>query len=389
MDEQWQRLLYHLGKGNFSALEDDLGGPDGFDRQIVAWHEEGKFENEPEMLAEALSCACMLGRTETAEILLDAGVDPYAGMKTWLAGPHYAVSGGHIETVRMLLSKGIALEIKNGYGGTVFDQAIWSAINEPKPGHTEIIQTLIEAGAEVDPQYVDWWSEQNIPEAAVKNRVSELLRRHAEFHARLRSEESKVADAEKGGNKLAIANALKGLGDIARRPPFTRGAANIAYSRAASIYHELGMPLEEAWVKRHIGINLEYAGQLEEAEKYYDKALALYRENAVEDTLDYANTVRNPAVVKARLGKYEDAKRLWDEAGRRYDEVGIIEGVIECQARMTEIAIMTGDLKAARESFDRAENAAARTRDTETLALIDEIRMKLENAENDLKKEQV
>ncbi len=388
MDERWQKLKFHLGKGNFSALENDLGGPEAFDSQIVAWHAEGKFDNEPEMLAEALSCACMLARTDTASYLIDTGVDPYAGMETWLAGPHYAVSGGHVETVRMLLSKGIALEIKNGYGGTVFDQAIWSAINEPKPGHAEIIEMLVEAGAEVDPQYVNWWSEQNVPDAAVKNRVSELLRRHAEFHARLRSEESKVADAEKGGNKLAIANALRGLGDIARRPPFTRGAANIAYSRAASVYHELGLPLEEAWVKRHIGINLEYAGRLEEAEMYYDEALALYRENAVEDTLDYANTVRYPAVVKARLGKYEDAKLLWDEAGRRYEEVGIIEGVIECHARLTEIAIVTGDLKAARESFDRAENAAESTHDAETLTLIDEIRMKLENAENDLNEEQ-
>ena len=388
MDERWQKLKFHLGEGNFSALQKDLGGPEAFDGQIIAWHDEGKFDNEPEILAEALSCACMLGRTETARYLIDAGVDPYAGMNTWLAGPHYAVSGGHVETVRMLVSKGIALEIKNGYGGTVFDQAIWSAINEPKPGHLEIIEMLIEAGAEVDPQYVDWWSEQNIPEAAVKNRVSELLRRHAEFHARLRSEESKVADAEKDGNKLAIANALKGLGDIARRPPFTRGAANIAYSRAASLYRELGLPLEEAWVKRHIGINLEYAGKLEEAEQYYDEALALYRENAVDDTLDYANTVRYPAVIKARLGKHEEAKLLWDEAGRRYDEVGIIEGVIECQARLAEIAIMTGDLKAARESIDRVENVVARTQDVETLTLINEIKMKIANAENGMNEEQ-
>lgn len=197
MDERWQRLKFHLDKGNFSALQKDLGGPEAFDGQIIAWHDEGKFDNEPEVLAEALSCACMLGRTETARYLIDAGVDPYAGMKTWLAGPHYAVSGGHVETLRMLLRKGIALEIKNGYGGTVFDQAIWSAINEPKPGHVEIIEMLIESGAEVDPQYVDWWPEQNVADPAVKDRVSELLRRHADLQARLRSEEANVADAEK------------------------------------------------------------------------------------------------------------------------------------------------------------------------------------------------
>ena len=93
MDELWKRTLSHLDQGNFTALQYSLGGPEAFERLIVEWHRDGKFNDEPEMLAEALSCACMLGRTKTAEYLLDAGVPPYAGMKTWLAGPHYAVSG--------------------------------------------------------------------------------------------------------------------------------------------------------------------------------------------------------------------------------------------------------------------------------------------------------
>ncbi|MEQ1646252.1 MAG: hypothetical protein ABL959_22560, partial [Pyrinomonadaceae bacterium] len=89
-DELWQKTLAHLSEGNFTPLEDMLGGPEGFDRNIVEWYDTGKFDAEPEMLAEALSCACMLGRTETARHLIDAGVDPYAGMLTWLAGPHWA-----------------------------------------------------------------------------------------------------------------------------------------------------------------------------------------------------------------------------------------------------------------------------------------------------------
>ncbi len=62
MDDVWAKAIIALEKGDFSRLESMLGGPDGFDRQIVEWCENGRFESEPEMLAEALSCACMLGR---------------------------------------------------------------------------------------------------------------------------------------------------------------------------------------------------------------------------------------------------------------------------------------------------------------------------------------
>lgn len=176
MNEMWQKTLTHLSEGNFSALEQMLGGPEAFDRQIVEWFNAGKFENEPEMLAEALSCACMLGRTKTAAFLIDSGVDPFAGMKTWLAGPHYAVSGGHVTTVKMLVGKDIPLEVENNYGGTMLGQAIWSAVNEPKDGHADIIEMLIKAGAKIEPGTLEWWEEQNVPSAETKRRVAEALK---------------------------------------------------------------------------------------------------------------------------------------------------------------------------------------------------------------------
>jgi hypothetical protein len=33
------------------------------------------------------------------------------------------------------------------YGGNVLDTAIWSAINEPRPGQREIVEELLKAGA--------------------------------------------------------------------------------------------------------------------------------------------------------------------------------------------------------------------------------------------------
>lgn len=171
----WQQTLFHLDEGNFSALEEALGGPEGFDRQIVEWFKAGRFDDEREMLAEALSCACMLGRTQTAKFLLDSGVEPYAGMKTWLAGPHWAASGGHSEIIRHIIERRIPLEVKNLYGGTVLGQALWSAVNEHKATHAEVIELLIAGGAVIEDGTLEWWNEQNVPSDETKARVASVL----------------------------------------------------------------------------------------------------------------------------------------------------------------------------------------------------------------------
>lgn len=178
MDELWERALFHLDQGNFSALEVDLGGPREFDHHIAAWYASGKFEDHPELLAEALTCACMLGRTETARYLIDAGVDPYAGMRTLLAGPHYAASSGQLDTIKMLIDRGVSLEVRNGYGGTVLGQAIWSAANEHKESHVEIIEALLDAGSFLEPSTLRWWIEQKVVSEGTKQRVLDALVRH-------------------------------------------------------------------------------------------------------------------------------------------------------------------------------------------------------------------
>lgn len=176
-DELWQKTLAHLSEGNFTALEEDLGGSEAFDRHIVEWHASGNFDSEPEALAEALSCACMLGRAETARYLIEHGVDPYAGMLTWLAGPHWAASSGQLDVIKMLIEKNISLGIENKYGGTVLGQALWSAVNEHKNSHAEIIERLIEAGAAVEPGTLAWWEAQEVPSTDTKRRVANALRR--------------------------------------------------------------------------------------------------------------------------------------------------------------------------------------------------------------------
>lgn len=176
MSDRWLMAVGALEKGDFSRLEDMLGGPEGFDRQVIEWYDDGQFDGAPETLAEALTCACMLGRTDTASYLIDQGVDPYAGMKTWLAGPHYAVSSGHLDTVRMLLDKKIPLEVKNLHGGTLLGQAFWSAVNEHRASHADIVEALIEAGAAIEPGTLEWWEGQDVPSVETKERVTNALR---------------------------------------------------------------------------------------------------------------------------------------------------------------------------------------------------------------------
>lgn len=139
-----------LRRGDFDRLaplfQDRGDGP----CLMMTWHGEGRFANHPEELAEALSNACFLGRTEVVKALMAAGVDVTSGTGCGLDGVHWAVNRGQIETVRLLIALGAPLETINMHGQTALGTAVWSAINEPKPDHLEIIHALLDAGANVD-----------------------------------------------------------------------------------------------------------------------------------------------------------------------------------------------------------------------------------------------
>ena len=200
------------------------------------------------------------------------------------------------------------------------------------------------------------------------------------FEKRLAAAEAKVAKVRLSGEKRALADALRELGNIQRRPPELREAANRSYAESAELYRELGSPLDRAWVIRHIGIDHEYAGRLTEAEHAYEEALDLYRENSKIDDLDYANAVRYAAVIKDRLEKCSDAETLWEEAVSRYEALGIIEGVAEGTGHLTLFAMKKGDLKQAEVWFARAKAASSQSNDHDTHKFIDEVTQKLLNA---------
>ena len=166
-----------LWRGDFTKLERMVGGSEVFDGQIVDWYEKGYFSEEAETFAEVFAAACMLGHERTAGYLLDKSVDPYAGMRTGLAGFHYAASSGRPEVVKTLIERKVPMEVENTYGGTVLGQALWSAINEHNDNHAEIVELLVDAGAYVWPDTLEWWQKQDVPSAETKERITNVLRR--------------------------------------------------------------------------------------------------------------------------------------------------------------------------------------------------------------------
>ena len=202
-----------------------------------------------------------------------------------------------------------------------------------------------------------------------------------EFQKRLEAARREVAEARAGNDKVRLAQALKQLGSIERRPPFMYEVAIGTFTEASKLCRELGMPLDEAWCIRHIGIIREYQDRLEDAESSYDESLALYRKHAVGNSLNYANTIRYTAVVKNRLGKREDAMRLWEEAHDRYKQVetgGLAEGVAEAAAWLTVFAIEAGDRGLAEKWFESASDSSSASRDADTHKFVAEVKARLQ-----------
>jgi ankyrin repeat protein len=76
--------------------------------------------------------------------------DPNGGANTGMNAFHWAANRGQLEVVIILIQHHAALEVRNMYGGTVLSATVWSALNERKSNHIEIIDALLKAGARID-----------------------------------------------------------------------------------------------------------------------------------------------------------------------------------------------------------------------------------------------
>jgi hypothetical protein len=139
--------------GRFDLVQQIVRGADLSASLIPLPDEPGEARARIE---EAFIRACQFGHKSVCEFLLDEGVDPAAQVNVGQTGLHYATHAGELETVQLLIARGVPLEVKNMYGGTVLGQALWSAFNEPKENHLAIVETLISAGANIEPEWNQW-----------------------------------------------------------------------------------------------------------------------------------------------------------------------------------------------------------------------------------------
>jgi len=105
-------------------------------------------ESTPAKINAGLWWASEYSRNNVVDFLLDNGADLLAGENTGLPALHWAIVGGQLETVKLLLKRGASLAAKNQYGGTALGQARWCVANsDPGINYAPIVQLLIDAGA--------------------------------------------------------------------------------------------------------------------------------------------------------------------------------------------------------------------------------------------------
>jgi ankyrin repeat protein len=141
-----------LRHGDFSRLAPlfgDANRPDEADGPIMTWLSDGEFADEPDLLAEALTCACWLGQVGAAQRLLDAGADPAAGTATGMSALHWAANRGQRAAVELLLAHGAPMEQRSMYDATALETAVWSVLHEPRGDQLGAVRALLSAGADV------------------------------------------------------------------------------------------------------------------------------------------------------------------------------------------------------------------------------------------------
>ena len=121
-----------------------------------------------EQLRDAFLWACEYGRNGVVDFLIAKGMDLAVHGRDGQTGLHWAVIGGQLDTVKLLLRHKAPTEVENGYGGTALGQAMWSAAHGGDPDlYVAILETLVNAGAKIPAHH-----------APINKRVDEWLKQH-------------------------------------------------------------------------------------------------------------------------------------------------------------------------------------------------------------------
>jgi hypothetical protein len=166
----------------------DLEGAAGVGRLDIVrtfFNEDGSLKDTAtkRQMDRGFIWACEFGQTAVVEFLLNKGVDPLK-ITDGMNGLHWAVIGGHLDTIKLLIDRDVSLETVNSYGGTALSAAFWAMVNSSEvsrwPEVTDdvmVIETLVSAGAKIESGTLDWLDRQNLP-IAKKAMLADLLRNH-------------------------------------------------------------------------------------------------------------------------------------------------------------------------------------------------------------------
>jgi ankyrin repeat protein len=132
-----------------------------------------------EKLQRGFLWACKYGHNDVADFLLARGANLRDQAKTGETPLHWAVVGGELSTIKLLLERGAPLEELNAYGGTALGQAGWSFFNgDPEIDYVPIFETLLAAGATIEDGWLAWLERREGRPAVAKSRIAEVLRRY-------------------------------------------------------------------------------------------------------------------------------------------------------------------------------------------------------------------
>lgn len=130
-------------------------------------------------LQKGLLWACMYGRENVVEFLLQCGADLLERADSGATALHWAAGGGHLSIVRLLLARGAPLEEINIWGGTVLEHAGYGF--EHAPGETDfapVFEALLAAGANVRGRWLAWLKKVKGRSLEEKARVAQIFRDH-------------------------------------------------------------------------------------------------------------------------------------------------------------------------------------------------------------------